>query len=134
MVLMIGNDLTLDWYNRLDEISSQIEAEPRADDIVALSRLFDLLRCAPQSIRQAIGEIPDQDIIMNIMDHGANESAAIRLIGSNGSYMISRGNYDLHYASVIYFGMDEEVSAEGATLSLAIVNSVIKALCVLSVV
>jgi hypothetical protein len=59
---------------------------------------------------------------------GAVESAALALVPEEAGYMLSRGNGGWHLASFVLPGLDEEITAEGPTMALALIGAMAGAL------
>jgi hypothetical protein len=63
-----------------------------------------------------------------LLPAGAVESAALALVPEEAGYMLSRGNGGWHLASFVLPGLDEEITAEGPTMALALIGAMAGAL------
>jgi hypothetical protein len=77
-------------------------------------------------IRQALKLTPPcvpARIVEVMIAAGACESAALTIIGSEAAWMLSSGESGRCLASVVFPGMEEEVTSEGATPALALLGA-----------
>ncbi len=68
------------------------------------------------------------DAVPALLSVRAYASAALALLPPEAGYMLSRGGHGSHMASLVLPGMDEEVTAEGASAALALLGALAAAL------
>ena len=68
------------------------------------------------------------DRIPALLAARATESAALALVPEEAGYMLSRGSSGWHVASFVLPGLEDEVTAEGPTMALALVGAIASAL------
>ena len=72
--------------------------------------------------------VPDRARVEALIAAGAGECAVLALFGGEAGYLLSRGGSGQHLASVILPGSDEEVTAGGDSLVLALIGALALAL------
>lgn len=87
------NDDHLDselWLIELSEIVEECDKNERLDVSDLLMKLHTLLAIAPRQWSPLFEPLPDHQVFAAMLDSGAFESAAIRLLGSKSGYMLSK--------------------------------------------
>lgn len=112
-----------DWYAALAQIASDCADLPASEEARLLSALVQHLRQAPLAATLQFGDLPQEDGFGELLAAGAADTAALRLIGGEAGYMVSRGPGGLHFASVVLAGQSEECSAGGDSMALALAGA-----------
>jgi len=117
------------WVAALRALERRLaDNDDDADLVMLLSAANDLLQDAPLAVVELVGPLPDKFGFDGFLAAGATESAALRLLGKQGGYMISYGQSQLHMVSFILPGMESEVSAEHSVLAQAALKALVAAL------
>jgi len=108
---------TGEWAERVDDLVGQCDRNAAACEL--LSRLHEILVTGPAHICLAIKPAISRSSLQLLLDAGAFESAALRLLRNCG-YMLSRGHEGLVIASVVVpsAGRDCSYSAPSEALAL----------------
>ena len=117
-----------DWYDALATIACDCADLPAIAEVQVLRALRDHLLRAPWTHCLAGVNLPDAAEFETLLSAGACESAALRLIGEDGGYMLSRGPGGMCLASVMLPGRAEESSCGGESFGLALSGAIALAL------
>jgi hypothetical protein len=89
---------TGEWAERLDDLVGQCDRNAGPSEL--LSRLHEILASGPADICLAVKPSISRSSLQMLLDAGAFESAALRLLRNCG-YMLSRGHEGMVIASVV---------------------------------
>jgi hypothetical protein len=117
-----------DWYDALAGLACDCADVPASAEAQVLRALRDHLLHAPWIHSLAGVNLPDAAEFETLLSAGAGESAALRLIGEDAGYMLSRGPGGMCLASVILPGRTEEASCGGESFGLALAGALALAL------
>ncbi len=115
------------WRGRLARLSIQAASAEAEEGARWLRSAAILLALAPTGGAAAPGGIAGSAIEAMIRA-GASDSAALALVPAGTSFMLSSAGDDQFLATVLMPGEDEEVSARGASLALALIAALAGAL------
>src|SRR3546814_8615304 len=99
------------WLIELSEIIDECEGASLEDEGRILSKLHALLTIAPKEWSHLFESLPDKQTFAGMLDISAFESAAIKLLGAQSGYMLSRSTNGGVLASVWLPSAKEELHA-----------------------
>jgi hypothetical protein len=114
------DELLVQQYNCVNSHSSK--------SLQVLLDVVSLTKIAPKDFEPLSRLAQSDRRFRQLIEAGAEESAATTLVGSDACYMVSRGGDGSYLASVILPGMDAEVSSEGASYALALIGAFLGAI------
>jgi len=117
-----------EWRRQLGELALACAGSFPAEEAQRLIELRRLLAAAPApSLIRGLA-VPSGERLEQLIAADASESAALAMLGPECGYLLSRGASGQHLASVILPGADEEISAGGDSMALALVGAMALAL------
>lgn len=129
---MEENDLILstapNWADRLSEVALACSGAFACEETQNLRACHSLLRSLPESVLPWVKTLPAAERFEALLQAGAEESAALALLGDHCGYMLSRGAMGEALATVALPGAASECTANGETLALAIAAALAQAL------
>lgn len=111
------------WLIELSGMVEECDANDRVDAYRLLSRLYTLFAIAPRGWNNFFEPLPDNREFGALLDSGAFESAAIRLLGSKAGYILSRSADGVVLASVWLPPSCREVHAKADSESVALLKA-----------
>jgi hypothetical protein len=108
---------TDDWAQRLDQLV--VQCDRNAGGAELLAGLHELLDSGPAHICLALRPAISRSSLQSLIDAGAFESAALRLLRNCG-YMLSRGGAGMVIASVVLPGAERDYSYSAPSEELAL--------------
>lgn len=111
------------WLIELSEFVEECDRDDPLDVRVLLRRFHTLLTFAPKEWGHLFRSVPDRATFDALLDSEALESAAIRLLGPNTGYMLSRSAGGEALASVWTPIACDEVHAKGHTEPVALIKA-----------
>lgn len=112
------------WRRELGELALACAGSFPAEEAQRLRDLRRLLAAAPMPRLLRGLAVPSAERVEQLVAADAASTAALEMIGSESGYLLSRGASGQCLASVILPGADEETSASGDTLALALVGAI----------
>lgn len=116
------------WRRRMAELALGCAGSFAGEQDSLLRELRVLLCAAPRASLAAGLRVPTSDRLDDLIAVGAGECALLAMFENDGGYLISRGAGGQHLASVALPGCEDEVTAGGETLVLALVGALALAL------
>jgi hypothetical protein len=101
------------------------------DDRACLLDLIALLRAAPADVAAAFGFPQHWEELDHLVAQGATETVAIRLMGDQPGFMISRGAHDSFIASLALPALTDEIDGYGDSLVQAVATAIALAITAL---
>lgn len=111
------------WLIELGEIVEECDRDDPLDVSGLLRKFHTLVAIAPMEWRHLFEPVPDRTAFAALLDSGALESAAIRLLGPNSGYMLSRSAGGDALASVWTPFTCDEVHAKGHSEPVALIKA-----------
>lgn len=122
-VLAAGN-----WHQRWRGFAAECEESTPAEEADRIREAWTLCRLAPAGMRALFAGLPAASRVEGLLAADAAESAALALVGPGMGYMLSRGGHGVALASLVLRQGEADHSAEGATLALALLSALARAL------
>jgi hypothetical protein len=116
------------WFERLEQMTQACVQSVAADQGKRIREMRDLLARAPEPALLAGLVLPDAASLEARLDAHCWESAAMAMLDADSAYLLSRGAYGRHLASVILPGQVEDFPSPGNTLALALLGAMAQAL------
>ncbi len=116
------------WPVRMSEMALACSGAFACEEGRHLRAFYALLLAAPQALMTWASALPAADRIEALLRAGACESAALALLGDQCGYMFSRGPMGEALATIVLPGSNNECTANGDTLALAIAAALAQAL------
>lgn len=118
-----GSGNVAGWRQELGEIALACAGSFPAEEAQRLRDMRRLLAAAPTVALLHGTCVPSADRIDQLIAADAAANAALEMLGPDCGYLLSRGASGQHLASVILPGVDEETSASGDTMALALIGA-----------
>lgn len=128
---MSGNEQPMNdqtWRRRLAELALACAGSLAGEEIARIRDLCGLLTAAPDLALMGGCQRLDAVRVEALIAAGAPESAVLALFGGEAGYLLSRGGSGQHLASVALPGLNDDVTASGDTLALALIGALALAL------
>lgn len=116
------------WRVRLAALATACAGSYPEDEGDRIRDVHQLLAAAPSPGLITGLAVPTGSRIDRLIASGAGASAVLAMLGEGSGYLVSRGEAGEHLASVVLPGADEDASACGDTLALALVGAIARAL------
>lgn len=114
---------TAGWRQELGELALACAGSFPAEEAQRLRDMRRLLAAAPAPMLLRGLAVPTAERLDQLVAADAVPSAALAMLGPECGYLLSRGASGQHLASVILPGADEETSASGDTMALALIGA-----------
>ena len=111
------------WQQELGELALACAGSFPAEEAQRLRDMRRLLASAPIPALLRGLAVPCAERLDELVMAGAAASAVLEMLGPDCGYLLSRGASGQHLASVILPGADEETSASGDTMALAVIGA-----------
>lgn len=112
------------WLDSLERLVITSCAAPPEKEAVYLGKLLCLLHDAPEPALLTDLALPARQDDLALTDQQTCASLALALLEGNCFFMISKGSEQLFIASVVLPDGDEETTASGSTLALALIGAI----------
>lgn len=123
-----------DWRCRLEVVAAASATAEPGEQAVLLREFHDLIAHMPERLLLDGVALPGAIAWERLLDCHAYETAALAFVGPRTGCMISRGAEGFNLASIALPGRGLEVSANGATLALAVLSALAGAIGALTAV
>ena len=117
---MDGTDIG-EWADRVEDLLVQCEGRA-ADPARLLEDLYRLLETGPERVCGSLRPEMSRSALQGLLDAGASESAALRLMGRS-TYMLSRGGEGMVIASVLTPGGERDYSYNAFSEAVALAGA-----------
>jgi len=117
-----------DWLDHLADLAfacTDAEASEGAD---LVREAHSLISAAPALWRGQFSQLPSSSAIEAVLSQGGELAAVLALIENHAGYMLSHSPGGTHLATVVFEGLTEEASAEGASAALALLGAMAAAM------
>ena len=116
------------WRTRVSELCAACVEALAPEGPARLREGLALLTLAPEASFVATAGLPSVASVEAMLACGAQESAALSLLPTGASYLLSRGEDNTCLASVVLPQTAEEVTAEGDSPALAVLAALMASL------
>lgn len=111
------------WRQELGELALACAGSFPAEEAQRLRDMRRLLAAAPNPALLRGLAVPCAERVEELVRADAASSAALEMMAPDFGYLLSRGASGQHLASVILPGAEEETSASGDTMALALIGA-----------
>jgi hypothetical protein len=112
------------WRQALGELALACAGSFPAEEAQRLRDMRRLLAAAPMPALLRGLAVPCAERVEELVRADAASTAALEMMAPDFGYLLSRGASGQHLASVILPGAEEETSASGDTMALALIGAI----------
>jgi len=112
-----------DWRCRLEDFAGASATAEPGEQAFQLRDFHDLIANMPERMLLDGVTLPGRAVWEPLLACGAFETAALAFVGPRTGCMISRGAEGFNLASIALPGHGTDVSANGATIALAVLSA-----------